>query len=131
MMKYSKKRAKQNRQYSKKRIEFIENRRDEYGKIYCIFCGKEINGEPDIHHGIGRDNDLLLIEEYWFTAHNHCHVFEYHSKSCINIIWWASYMERIQHLPEVLQKEFRRMLKAGMIIINKNNKNHESREKIN
>lgn len=93
--KYSKKRKNQVAQYVITRKEFIEKQRDNKDRIFCIFCGGQIYGEPDLHHGLGRDDDLLLDIRYWFLAHNKCHVHEYHSKSCNDIIWWNDYMLRM------------------------------------
>ena len=81
--KVSEKTKKRNQQYSKNRLAFIEKTKQSNpaGKIYCIFCGKEIKGKIDLHHGLGRDDDIMLDEKFWFLAHNFCHVHQYHSLS--------------------------------------------------
>lgn len=106
------KRAKEQVEYAMKRKLFIEGQRDKHGHIYCIFCGRQITGEPDLHHAFGRDNDLLLDVTKWFLAHNYCHVQQYHSKSHEDIWWWKEYMYRIRYNKELLNKEQLRMSKT-------------------
>ena len=113
MKKYTKKRAKQNRTYLSERTDFIEAKRDKQGRIFCIFCGRVINGEPSLHHGLGRDDEMLLDQRFWFLAHNSCHVEEYHSSSCNDLYWWGDYIERIKHITEIIAKEELRMDKAN------------------
>lgn len=98
--KASSKRKQELVKYSISREEFIEKSRDKNGNIFCIFCNRLIYGEPDIHHGLGRDNDLLLDIKFWFTAHNKCHVDEYHSLPIDKIPWWPEYLKRIENLCE-------------------------------
>ena len=100
-----------NRLYSGNRKLFIESERNKRKdrKIFCIFCGKEIHGEPSLHHALGRDDDVMLSEEYWFLSHNNCHVHQYHSMSYKDIIWWDDYIERIKHIEFIYNKELRRM----------------------
>jgi hypothetical protein len=82
------------------------------GWIFCIFCGKKIYGEPDLHHGDGRDDDKLLDEKDWFLAHHNCHVDEYHSKSWTLLSWWLGYINRIKiSHPHIYQKELNKMEK--------------------
>jgi hypothetical protein len=102
-----------NRIYDRKRDLFISDKRNERKdlKIFCIFCGREINGEPDLHHGLGRDDDIMLNEDYWYLSHNECHTNEYHSKSYKDIEWWDSYLDRIKDDKEVYKKELKRMEK--------------------
>ncbi len=104
--------AKQNKQYTPKRKLFIEGQRDKKGRLFCIFCGKQIYNEPSLHHGMGRDDESLLDITFWFLSHNSCHVGEYHSMSCKDIEWWDSYIERIKHIPEIIKKEQLRMDKS-------------------
>ena len=113
----TKKRAKQTRQYSKNRKIFINEQREKnkQGLIFCIFCGKVIYGEPNLHHGNGRDDEEILNEYFWFLAHQECHVNQYHSMSCTDIKWWPTYIKNIQErCPEIYQKELIRMNKAGI-----------------
>ena len=91
----SKKRARQERQYAKDRVTFIEEQRDDKDRIFCIFCGGEIYGEPSLHHALGRDEDLLLDTRYWYLSHNRCHVDEYHSLSIDKLPWWEQYLQRL------------------------------------
>jgi len=114
----TKKRQQEESQYLKKRKEFIESQKDEKGRIFCIFCGKEIYGNPDLHHGKGRDDDLLLDTRYWMLAHNFCHVIQYHSMSWKDIPWWTEYMKRLidfslkANHTELIVKENLRMNKS-------------------
>ena len=114
----TKKRQQEESQYLKKRKEFIESQKDEKGRIFCIFCGKEIYGNPDLHHGKGRDDDLLLDTRYWMLAHNFCHVIQYHSMSWKDIPWWTKYMIRLidfslkANHTELIVKENLRMNKS-------------------
>jgi len=72
-----------NKQYTGKRAIFIEEQRSlrKDNKIFCIFCNKEIKGEPSLHHALGRDDAVMLNTDYWFLSHNNCHVHMYHSMS--------------------------------------------------
>lgn len=64
MKKISDKRAKQMREYSKKRKLFLERH------PYCAVCG----GEADqIHHKAGRQGNMLLDEKYWLQVDFPCH----------------------------------------------------------
>jgi hypothetical protein len=116
MRRRTKKRARQEAQYLKNRKLFIERERekDKHGGLFCIFCRKVIYGEPSLHHGLGRDDEQILDELYWFLAHNFCHVDEYHGKSCVDIPWWENYFERIRHIDKLYYLETTRMDKAGM-----------------
>jgi hypothetical protein len=111
--KQSIKRSKQLREYTNKRKQFIEQLWIEgKGHIYCIFCGKETSLEPDIHHLDGRENEMLLDTRYWAPAHNLCHIQEYHSIEWRKLIWWDSYLIRIEKKwPDIYQKELIKMEK--------------------
>ena len=110
--KRTKKRSVQEIEYGNNRADFIGNSRDEYGWIYCVFCGEKIRTEPSLHHALGRDDEMLLEEKYWMLSHNKCHVEEYHSKSWKDITWWGDYLIRLKSYPiEVLEKELKRMEK--------------------
>ena len=99
--KLTKKTIKRNIEYHDKREEFIEETKldNTKGKIFCIFCGKEITGDPSLHHGLGRDDDVMFNTDFWFLSHNYCHVHEYHSMSWIKIPWWPGYIERLKQEP--------------------------------
>lgn len=105
--------AKDDRLYLKKRVEFIqaEMRKDPQGRVFCIFCGKEIKGPIDLHHALGRDDDLLLDQRYWFLSHNFCHVHQYHSMGWAKIPWWQEYIARILKtgIHEIIVLESKRM----------------------
>jgi hypothetical protein len=83
-------------QYSLARKLFIEHERnnDPQKRIFCIFCGIVIPGEPDLHHGNGRRGKWLLDERYWFLAHRDCHS-DYDRKSWRDLQWWSGYIERL------------------------------------
>lgn len=104
--------------YNKKRRLFIEGQRDSKGKLFCLFCGKEIHGEPSLHHALGRDDELLIDTRFWMLSHNYCHVHQYHSMSWKDIPWWDRYMERLVNWIkdsdqlQVLNKEKLRMSKT-------------------
>ena len=107
-------RSKEEQIYSKKRTAFIIAQivLNKQGHIFCIFCGKRIYGDPDLHHGDGRDNDKLLNEKDWFLSHHECHVHEYHSKSWELLSWWDGYIERIKiSHPHIYKKELKKMNK--------------------
>jgi hypothetical protein len=117
--KLSDKKVSLNKQYDEKRKIFIEELKlsDKNGKLYCIFCGKVITEEPSLHHGLGRDDDVMLDDRFWFVSHNYCHVSQYHSISCFDISWWNGYIDRLKTLlpsvSEILLKlEYNRMNKA-------------------
>ena len=108
------KRSKQEKTYTVLREVFIasESIKDLNGRIFCIFCGRQIKGEPSLHHGEGRDDEMLLDVHYWFLSHNECHVHQYHSMSWTRLVWWHDYLERIrQRCPELYKKELKRMEK--------------------
>jgi hypothetical protein len=108
----SDKRKNQVAEYHRRRKAYIEAARrfNPRGEIYCIFCDEIIKGEPDLHHGLGRDDEMLLDEVYWFLAHNHCHVHQYHSMSWKVIPWWDNYMFRMQYInPKVYKKDLLKM----------------------
>lgn len=113
---YTSKRKKEQSKYTDLRSNFIEKerRKDKKRKLFCIFCGLEIHGEPSLHHALGRDNDMLLDERYWLLSHNTCHVHQYHSMSWKDLPWWDDYLNRIKHIDEnIYNKELRRMSKNG------------------
>jgi hypothetical protein len=108
----TKKRSKEEKEYLLNRSKFIESKRDKNGKIYCIFCNKEISQDPDLHHGLGREELLLLNQEHWFLSHSFCHARQYHSMSWRDIPWWQDYIERVKIIdPEVYKQDLRRMEK--------------------
>ena len=112
---YKAKRASQVTKYHSKRKAFIIAEREAHprNKIFCIFCDKEIYGEPSLHHAMGRDDESILDESFWFLSHNNCHVHEYHSKSYNNIPWWRNYMYRMELInPKVYQKDLLRESKS-------------------
>lgn len=111
------KRIKQEREYHLRRRIFIQDCMDTHpkGKIFCIFCNKEILylNEISLHHAIGRDDETLLDERYWFLSHNFCHIHMYHSMSCMDIEWWDNYMERIKDINSIVYlKEVTRQNKS-------------------
>ena len=99
------KRAKQERQYSKDRTDFIK----EQDKPYCFFCGKEVTN-PDLHHLDGRDGDRLLDKSKWVLAHHECHL-NYHSMAWDKLPWWCDYLKRLRKYPDIFQKELIKMSK--------------------
>ena len=105
-------RAKDERLYLRKRTDFIQAqmRKDPQGRIFCIFCGKEIKGKTDLHHGNGRDNDLLLDEKFWFLSHHKCHM-DYDSQPWTKLEWWEGYIRRIlaTGIHELIIMESKRM----------------------
>lgn len=68
MRKVSKKRAKENREYSKRRVVFLREH---------PFC--QVREEPctdiatEIHHRDGREGSLLNLEREWFAVCRKCH----------------------------------------------------------
>lgn len=111
--KLSDKKAKIKAKYSDKRELFIAEQRhkNKEGKLFCIFCGKEITGDPSLHHGLGRDDDVMMETKYWFLSHNFCHVHIYHSMGWNKITWWNDYIKRliIGGHKEILELEYKRM----------------------
>lgn len=104
-------RSKEDQVYLKKRLKFIVAQMllDPYGFIYCIFCGKRIHGDPDLHHMDGREGDKLLDEKDWSLAHHDCHM-DYDSQPWRKLIWWNGYIERIElSHPHIYKKELKRM----------------------
>ena len=95
----SKKRQRQNNLYVIGRNEFIKEKK-KAGEYFCMFCGKGFgNEEPEVHHIIGRDDDLLLNRDYWVLAHHKCHVEDYHGLTpACKIDWWKDYLERIKQI---------------------------------
>lgn len=119
--KLSKRKQDLNNKYTRQREEFIENqhRKHPQRRIFCIFCGKEIKGEPSLHHALGRDDDIMLDKRFWFLSHNNCHVEEYHSKAYYMISWWDIYIDNVKqiiddHVREIiLRKEDKKMDKSN------------------
>ena len=112
---YTAKRSSQVSKYHSMRKVFISAEKEIHpqGKIFCIFCDEEIYGEPDLHHAMGRDDESILDERYWFLAHNFCHVHQYHSISCKDISWWDNYLFRMKNINlDVYKKELLRHSKA-------------------
>lgn len=113
--KSTKKKKDLNMAYSTSRVLFIKSERekDKYGKLFCIFCGKEIKEEPSLHHMLGREDDIILDDNYWFLSHNFCHVHQYHSISYTKISWWDDYILRLANLDrfDLLEIELRKMNK--------------------
>jgi len=105
------KRAKQEVEYAFGRKLFIEASRNERDRIFCIFCGKEIYGNPDLHHAMGRDDESLLDKSQWYLAHNFCHVHQYHSMSWKKCPWWPEYLARIIDNKELYANEILKMSK--------------------
>lgn len=64
MRQVSKKRARQLREYAKKRKLFLEQ------NPYCKVCGAPAD---QIHHKKGRENELLLNEDFWLPVDFKCH----------------------------------------------------------
>ena len=95
----TKKRRKDEVIYHQNRSVFIERQRelDPQGRIFCFFCGKEIYKQQDVHHMNGRDNDLLLFEQWWVLAHPSCH-FVYHNYSIHRIKWFPEYLEKVKRI---------------------------------
>ena len=109
------KRSSQVTKYHSNRKLFIQAERDQHpkGELYCIFCDKQIYGEPSLHHAMGRDDESILDEVFWFLSHNDCHVHEYHAKSCKDIDWWDHYMERMKNINSIVYlKEITRQSKS-------------------
>jgi len=109
------KRSSQVTKYHSNRKVFIQREREAHpqGKIFCIFCDKEIHSEPSLHHADGRDDESILNETFWFLSHNNCHVFDYHSKSCKDIPWWENYMFRMKNInPKIYRKDLLRQSKS-------------------
>ncbi len=70
LRKVSKKRAKQNREYSKLRKEFLALR--PYCDIFEPCCTRKAT---DIHHMKHREGNLLLDSAYWLPSCRACHRF--------------------------------------------------------
>ena len=95
--KSSAKRQKQIAQYVTRRKAYIARQRvPSTGRLFCKFCGKQIHGEPELHHTMGRDDETLLDEQFWHLGHHECHQ-DYHNKSCKDIpcvLWEESQCRR-------------------------------------
>ncbi len=63
----SKKRAAQNRIYSKRRVEFLTAR------PVCEFPSGCLNAATDVHHKAGRSGWRLLDEDRWVALCRECH----------------------------------------------------------
>lgn len=112
---YTTKRKSQVLKYNLERKAFIQAEKDFHprGEIYCIFCDEIILFEPNLHHGLGRDDEMLLNTIHWFLAHQFCHVDQYHGMSCKDISWWPNYMFRMQYInPKVHQKDLLKQSKS-------------------
>lgn len=64
MRKVSKKRAKQLREYSKKKKDFLSK------NPLCAVCGRPAD---QIHHKKGREGELLNDETFWLPLEIFCH----------------------------------------------------------
>ena len=109
------KRSSQVTKYHSNRKSFIQAEREAHPqeKLFCIFCDKEIHGEPSLHHAMGRDDESILDETFWYLSHNDCHVHQFHAMSCKDIPWWDHYMKRMKNInPLVYEKDLKRQNKA-------------------
>ncbi len=111
----SEKRKRQNKLYSYSRQEFIQWCKDN-DRYFCIFCGQGFSEEeePDIHHLMGRDDDLLLKTELWRLAHRRCHAEYHHVPAAFNS-WFEDYLKRVFDITElyVIDKERLRRSRAS------------------
>lgn len=129
--KLSKRKQDLNDKYIRQREEFIENQRKKHlqRKIFCIFCSKEIKGEPSLHHALGRDDAIMLDERFWFLSHNSCHVNDYHSKAYYMIPWWDIYIDNIKSITDDYVRET--ILRIEVKRMDKSNYEREKRKKTN
>ena len=90
------------------------------GKTNCVFCGRSILGPADHHHTEGREGDNLCDAKKLYRAHRKCHN-EYHHSSVSSLLgceWYKSFLRRIEiELPEVYNREIRRIEKSGNIML--------------
>jgi len=116
---YSKKRIKLNAEYKRKKKEKNEKLKAE-GKFKCFFTDTPFpkNFEPDYHHTLGRDGDLLTDMDYcfpcYFQPHREYHDLEYDYKSLNQIEWYDLWLERMKiELPIIYQKEMYKIERAN------------------
>ena len=91
------------KEYNDAKERFIEYKKS-IGEYRCVFCGRPIEGEPDIHHLLGRDGKLLIDQKSFELAHRKCHT-EYHSQPVDKLEWFDGYLERIKHFSSLYEKE--------------------------
>lgn len=84
----------------------------------CIFCGEPFDDStnPDWHHLMGRDGDLVFDMRYIFPAHTHCHIVIYHWGSYELLSsqrWYDGFLDRLKVIDEKLyNKEIRKRDKS-------------------
>jgi len=116
---YSKKRIKLNEEYYRKKKENNEKLKSE-GKFKCFFTNDPFpkNFEPDYHHTLGRDGDLLSDMNYafpcYFQPHREYHDLKYDYASLNKIKWYDEWLERIRiDLPILYAKEIYKIKRAN------------------
>jgi hypothetical protein len=116
---YSKKRIKLNAEYERKKQANNEKLKLE-GKFKCFFTGDLFpkNYDPDYHHTLGRDGDLLSDMDYafpcYFQPHREYHDLNYDYASLNKIEWYDTWLERIKiDLPILYHKEMYKIERAN------------------
>lgn len=115
----SDKRVKLNAEYKRKKEVNNEKLKAEK-RFKCFFTQKPFdkNYDPDYHHTLGKDGDLLADMEYafpcYFEPHREYHDLKYDKEHLDNCTWYWSWLERIKtELPIVYYKEIKKIEKAN------------------
>ena len=96
---YSVKRQAQVSDYLSKRKKFIASKRDTE-EWFCFFCGNPFRFEdnPDVHHLRGRDDELIVDEDFWVLGHTRCHVEQFHGTAISDLVkyyWFDAFKIRL------------------------------------
>lgn len=96
----SKKRAKQEKEYSK-----LSPSNDK-----CFFCNRGFsNQKPDRHHLDGRKEDKLTDESLLVNVHSECHDLYHHHprgyEGIMKMTWYQGFMERLADKSEEVHRK--------------------------
>lgn len=113
MRNISKKRAAQLIVYSDIKKNMSNN-----GNLRCVFSGRQIKGDFDIHHINGeRENESLYDEHFLFPCYREYHSL-YHSlpfDKLIEFEWYVSFLEFLKRFDSLLwEKEVYKPVKSGL-----------------
>lgn len=96
---YSIKRQAQVTDYLSIRKKFIASKRDTE-EWFCFFCGGVFGFEdnPDVHHLRGRDDELIVDDDFWVIAHTKCHIEQFHGTAISDLKklhWFNAFKARL------------------------------------
>lgn len=85
---------------------------------YCLFCGQEMKKKENFHHIKGRIEENYLSREFLYSAHQDCHVWDYHQadiKHLMSQVWYKGFLERLKSIDtQSYYKELKKADKAQL-----------------